>query len=96
MFLLSLFSIPSVIASALSFAAPILQGLIQFGSWYLGNLWDGLKVILSNLSTLVVLATVAIGSGFYGAKIVNCAPSHIAEQVKPPNIKFKDVFSFDK
>lgn len=91
--LLSLFGLPQVVASLLQFATPFLSSLLGFLGWYFVNIWDGLKVILANLSTLVVLGTVAIGSGLYGAKAVNCDPV-IKEVIKtiPEKVKEWDPF----
>ena len=85
--ILGLFNIPTFLAAALNFAAPILTGLIQFGGWYLSELWNGIKIILANLSTLVVLATVALISGYYSAstfkKAVDCPKPSISKTSKP-------------
>lgn len=68
----SLLGIPTVISAALNFAAPILAGVVKFFSWYLAEMWDGLKTIASNLSTLIVIATVAGIAVTYGSSLGQC------------------------
>lgn len=71
----SLLGIPTVISAALNFAAPVLAGVVKFFSWYLAEMWDGLKTIASNLSTLIVIATVAGVALTYGSSLGECKAS---------------------
>lgn len=51
--------------SALGILAPIATGAKEFVSWYFSNLWDGIKVVMANASTFLVIATIAAGTGYY-------------------------------
>lgn len=68
-----LFSLPSIISSALNFFSPVVSGVTAFAKWYLSEMWDGLKTIFSNLSTLVVIGTIIILTLLYGINTAECA-----------------------
>lgn len=86
-----------MISSALNFLTPVLSGVVAFGSWYLSEMWDGVKHMFKNLSTFVVLITVALASGIYGSYTVKCAPAAVVETMeqlpKPGNFDWERVFS---
>lgn len=71
--MLGLLGIPSIISSMLTFATPILSGLLKFSSWFLSELWVGLKDILDNLSTVITVATIAAIAVLYGTSLAECA-----------------------
>ena len=70
--MLGLFAVPSIISSALNFAAPLFAGFIKFTGWFLTEFWNGLKHIMKDLSSLVVIAVVAGACTLYGTQIVKC------------------------
>lgn len=91
--LLSLLNIPSFLGSFLTFMTPFIQGFLTFGSWYLSELWSGLKVVFANLSVIVVLCTVALASGIWGAhtfSVTKDCPK--IEQKAPMSIWKRDPF----
>lgn len=49
----------STLNSVLQLLSPIMSGAKDFVSWYLSNLWDGIKVVMANTSTFLVIATIA-------------------------------------
>lgn len=44
-----------------------------FLNWYLTEMIDGIKTILSNFSTLVVIGTIMIISVLYGTSLATCS-----------------------
>ena len=70
----SLFGIPSIISSALTFSTPILGSILKVLSWYVAELWDGIKINLQNPSTLIVLSTVSLSTLLYGTTLAECGP----------------------
>lgn len=56
--------------SALSILGPIVTGAKDFISWYFSNLWDGIKVVMANSSTFLVIGTVAAFTGYATMKNV--------------------------
>ena len=68
-----LFSVPSIISSALNFLTPVLSGLVAFSKWYLSEMYDGLKTIFSNLSTLIVIVTIIVITLLYGITTAECS-----------------------
>lgn len=78
-----------IVNSLLSIASPFLKGISELAVWYVSELWDGAKTILSNASTFVVLATVAVTAGLYGANIEKCTVETLIKEVskQPPKIE---------
>ncbi len=52
-------------SNVVQLASPLIKGTVDFIKWYLQNLWDGSKVVLGNLSTFVVIATIASGTAYW-------------------------------
>lgn len=57
----------STLNSVLQLLAPVTSGAKDFVSWYLSNLWDGVKVVMANTSTFLVIATIAAGTAWTAA-----------------------------
>lgn len=60
-------------SSALNFATPFISGVVAFSKWYLAEMYDSLKTILRNPSTLVFIGTVIVVSVLYGINTAECS-----------------------
>lgn len=87
-----------IINNLLSIVSPFLRGFSELVVWYAKELMDGVKTMLSNSSTFVVLFTVAIVAGIYGSTLANCEttkPTVSIEQSKsksPVASKWDSIF----
>jgi hypothetical protein len=80
-------AILGIINNLLSIVSPFLKGFSELVVWYTKELFDGVKTMLSNSSTFVVLFTVAVVAGIWGSTLANCEPTKTAivkEDAKPP------------
>lgn len=87
-FLLPLLGLPSVIGNLLGFATPFLTAGLGFLGWYLKEIWEGLKDIFDNLSTIITVATLMAIGFFYGMQIIDCpvTKTSISTTTTSPNI----------
>lgn len=82
-------------SSALNFATPIISAVTAFSKWYFTEMYDGLKTIFSNFSTLVVVGTVVVVSTFYGTQIATCGPVFPDNKVEKQNTSKPWRYDFD-
>lgn len=82
-----------ILNNALTIITPLAKGISEFVVWYISNLWDGIKVVLANTSTFVVIATIAAGSGYAamqhtkGKEATKCKTQIVQTQKKCPTAK---------
>lgn len=71
----------STAGSVINLLSPIIKGAVDFVSWYMSTLWEGLKTTSKNLSTVVLIATIAGGTAFYTMKETKKKETVRCEQV---------------
>lgn len=60
--------LPKIIGAFIEIATPVARAAIEFVIWYFKTFMKGLKATFDNLSVLLVILTVSIGSAWYFQK----------------------------
>ena len=76
------------IPAILNIAAPFVKGLVEFITWYISELWNGLKDMADNLSSIIFVLTVAAVAGLYGLTYTDCVdPATLSTSIEIPSPK---------
>lgn len=74
-------AILGIVNSVLKIVSPLLKGASEFVVWYFEEIWESIKTVYKNPSLMVLLLTIGIVSGGYGASLTKCEKVEIVKEV---------------